>query len=155
MSTIALIILLASLLLAAGSAYWFLQWKCPTIKEKVIQLVEAQGEEAEEFNELSESSPAKLKEGKKKLAEEITKAKKLKSKKSEELEEAEQESLDKLPTLEEIQTLVQKVEKKEDLDKKVYGYWDYVYAAGIALIVFGLSWGIGNFFAKKLKGESG
>jgi hypothetical protein len=47
---------------------------------------------------------------------------------------------------------LQKVERKEDLDRKVYGYWDYVYAGGIALVVFGISGVVGNLISKKTKG---
>ena len=57
------------------------------------------------------------------------------------------------PKLAEVVNIVQPVEKKEDFQQKVYGLWDYVYAGGIALIIFGLTWSIGNLFIKRVKGE--
>jgi hypothetical protein len=93
-----------------------------TVKEEITQLIEFQEEETDFLKEIEESTPVKIKEGKKQLTEEIIKVRKLQKQKAEELSEEEQESVDKLPVLEEIQTLLQKVERKEDLDRKVYGY---------------------------------
>ena len=154
MDTIALIVLLTSLALAGGAAYWFLQWKSPTIKEKITSILAECGEEVEDINELEEITPAKIKENKKKVAEAVAEARKLRKKKPEELDEEEQETLEQLPKFEEIQTLTQKIETKEDLEKKVYGGWDWVYAAGIAVGVFLICQVFGNLIMKKVKGEN-
>ena len=171
----ALIILLASLALAAGAGYLFLQWKCPTKQEKLTQLAEEiKSIVPEEANnqagdldpeQLIEASPSEIRQAKRKLTkvqkelkEEITKTQKaIKEEADEDEKTKKQEGLEQLheldPKLTEVVSIIQPVQKKEDFQQKVYGLWDYVYAGGIALIIFGLTWSIGGLFIKRVKGE--
>jgi uncharacterized protein HemX len=142
------LILLIALILALAAGYLFLQWKCPSKKDKMQQLVEnVELEEEIDFNDLETLTPNQIKEVKSKLGEETKKLKELQKKKTDELTEEESKDLANLPTLQEIQALAQDIQKVEDLGKKVYGTMDYVYAGGISLGVFFISaWLFGKFF---------
>jgi len=153
----------------------FLQWKCPTKQEKLTQIAEEiksivpeeANNQADDLDpeQLIEASPAEIRQAKNKLTkvqkelkEEITKTQKaLKEESDEDKKAQKQEKLETLheldPKLTEVVNIIQPVEKKEDFQKKVYGLWDYVYTGGIALIIFGLTWSIGNLFIKRVKGE--
>jgi len=152
-----------------------LQWKCPTKQEKLTQIAEEiksivpeeANNQADDLDpeQLIEASPAEIRQAKNKLTkvqkelkEEITKTQKaLKEESDEDKKAQKQEKLETLheldPKLTEVVNIIQPVEKKEDFQKKVYGLWDYVYTGGIALIIFGLTWSIGNLFIKRVKGE--
>src|SRR3954470_12363822 len=79
METTALIILLISLALAAGAAYWFIQWKCPTRLERLTQVCEETksiipeegSNQANSFEpeQLIDFSPAEICQAKNKLIE--------------------------------------------------------------------------------------
>ena len=152
-----------------------MQWKCPTKQEKLTQIAEEiksivpeeANNQADDLDpeQLIEASPAEIRQAKNKLTkvqkelkEEITKTQKaLKEESDEDKKAQKQEKLETLheldPKLTEVVNIIQPVEKKEDFQKKVYGLWDYVYTGGIALIIFGLTWSIGNLFIKRVKGE--
>jgi len=131
-------ILLIALVLALAAGYFFLQWKCPSKHEKLLEIVEKN--ELEGINVRKEDlSPSEIKEFKNQLSEEIKETKELTKKKSEELSEEEQQVVDSLPALQEIQGLVSEVQKKEDLSSKVYSYWDYGQASGIFIGAFVVS----------------
>lgn len=111
-------------------------------------------EEELDFNDLETLTPNQIKELKSKLGEGMKKLKELQKKKSDELTEEENEALVNLPTLQEVQALTQDIQKTEDLGKKVYGTWDYVYVGGISLGVFFVSaWLFGKFFGI-MKGQT-
>ncbi|KLL03619.1 MAG: hypothetical protein MRECE_12c038 [Mycoplasmataceae bacterium CE_OT135] len=149
------VIILISLILAVGAAYWFLQWKCPTKQEKLTQIMEQTA--AEEVNndlDFANLTPAEIKKMKSELAQEIKKTQALQKKSGgEELSEKEEQDLAELPHALEAQSLLCGVEKKEDFQKKVYSYWDWGYAVGLALVVFLVSQFLGNLMVKKVKGE--
>lgn len=191
MNGLALIILLASLLLALTTAYYFLQWKCPTRYEKITQILEniqAIIPEEETQNKtddldwelIQEATPEQIrvaKSGLNKMQRELKagiikvrqelKTKKSESEESEENEKSEdssekakkEEELAKMqelvPQIEEMQAVVKEIKVKEDLIKKVYGASDYIYAGGIALVVLGIGWSVGNVLTKQVKGENG
>lgn len=151
------IILLVTLILALVAGYFFLQWKCPSKKDKIQSLEESiELEEKIEFSDSENMTPVEIKEKKNQLNQEIKKIKELQKKKTDELTEEDNKNLTNLPVLQEIQTLVQSVNSKEDLDKKVYGGWDYVWAGGVAVIVFGIGvWLIGKVMGMvKREGEN-
>ncbi|KLL03782.1 MAG: hypothetical protein MRECE_9c041 [Mycoplasmataceae bacterium CE_OT135] len=147
------VIILISFILAAGVAYWFLQWKCPTKQEKLTQIMEQAAEEATDDLDFANITPVEIKKMKSEVDQEVKKNQALQKKKPEELSEEEAKDLAELPQVLEAQSLLCGVEKKEDFQKKVYSYWDWGYAAGIALVVFLVSQFLGNLIAKQVKGE--
>ena len=175
MNIVALIIFLVSLALAVSAAYFFLQWKCPTRLEKLTQITEETKalipeEKSDRKNDFdpeqwTDSSPAEIRQAKsklikiqKELKKEITETQeKIKNESDEDKKTKKQEELEIMheltPKLAEIASVVQPVEKKEDLSKKFYGIWDYVYAGSIAAAVFLISGAVGNLVSKKTKGE--
>jgi hypothetical protein len=112
---------------------------------------------AEEINndlDFANLTPGEIKKMKSELAQEVKKTQALQKKSGgEELSEKEAQDLAELPQALEAQSLLCGVEKKEDLQKKVYSYWDWGYAAGLALVVFLISQFLGNLIAQKVKGE--
>ena len=83
-----IIVLLISLILALAAGYFFLQWKCPTKKDKLVQLVETNELEEEfktltslELSELENLSPSQIKELKTKFGEGMKTIKELQKKK--------------------------------------------------------------------------
>jgi hypothetical protein len=89
-----------------------------------LQQIAENAAELDEYvnvSELENLSPQEIKTKKAELNEGIKKIKEFQNKKAEELSEEEQKALNNLPALQEIQTLIQKIEKKEDLAKKVIG----------------------------------
>jgi len=116
--------------------------------------------------QLIEASPSEIRQAKNKLTkvqkelkEEITKTQKAIQEEVDEDKKAEkQEKLEILhelnPKLTEVVNIIQPVEKKEDLQKKVYSLGDYVYAGGIALVVFLISGAVGSLVTKQVKGEN-
>jgi uncharacterized protein HemX len=119
------IILLVALVLALAAGYFFLQWKCPSKKDKLQSLTEsAELEEKIDFSDSENITSAEIKEKKKELEEGIKKIKALQKKKENELTEEESKALANLPVLQEIQTLTRDVQKTKDFGKRVYGTWD-------------------------------
>ena len=149
------LILLIALILALVAGYFFLQWKCPSKKDKIQQTMEnVELEEELDLNDLETLTPSQIKDLKSKLGEGIKKVKELQKKRNDELTEEESKALVNLSALQEIQALTQDIQKAEDLGKKVYGTWDYVYAGGISLGLFFLStWLFGKFFGIMKIGE--
>lgn len=148
------VIILISFILAAGVAYWFLQWKCPTKQEKLTQIMEQAEEETTDDLDFANITPAEIKKMKSEVDQEVKKTQALQKKSGgEELNEKEAKDLADLPQMQETKSLLQGVEKKEDFQKKVYSYWDWGYAAGIAVVVFLISQFLGNLMVKKVKGE--